>query len=237
MVGIPKFSSTIVEISAFAFLGSLGYLPKLKHTSFSCNFFVFHCVSPRILSYFSDNFFSSQVPRSTQVLKLITSGPYQCSSALLVLFFHLGQKCNTCKKLASLNAILARFLQESCTECIALQESCKEGTVLQDSCATFMFCNILARILQVKYYLSKRVVFENFSNCPKSCCFCTTKFEFKCFQIGFKKSILKFCDIFVISKNFLDQIIAQDSKMSGEFLKYIFSRIFVNGQIKKKNDR
>ena len=45
---ILKFSTTIVESGAFFLsLGHLGHPPKQKHTSFPCNFIVFHCVNHR----------------------------------------------------------------------------------------------------------------------------------------------------------------------------------------------
>ena len=127
-------------------LGYLGYSPKLKHRGFSRNFLVFHCVSKRQSSVTSQIIsLISQVVFFTQVLKVVKAR-YQCFSALLVFFFNFRQKCNTCKNLTSLNALLARFLQESCRDCIALQESCKECIVLKDSCTRYMFCKNLARI-------------------------------------------------------------------------------------------
>ena len=109
-------------------LGYLGYSPTLKHGRFSRNFLVFHCVNNRQSSVTSQiTFLINQVVFLTQVLKVFRAR-YQCFSAPLV-FFNLRQKENTCKILTSLNALLARLLQESWTGCIALQESCKECIV------------------------------------------------------------------------------------------------------------
>ena len=89
----------------------------------------------------------------TQILKVVKAR-YQCFLALLVFFFNFRQKCITCQNLISVNALLARFLQEFCTDCIGLQECCKECLALKDSCTTYFFCKILARTLQVMYNLS-----------------------------------------------------------------------------------
>ena len=121
-------------------LGYLGYPPKLNHGSFCGNFFVFHCVNNRQSSVTSQIIsLNSHVVFFIQVL-MVVKARYQSFSALLVFFFNFRQKCNTCKNLTSLNASLARFLQESCTDCIALQGvHCLERFlhdiyVLQDSC-------------------------------------------------------------------------------------------------------
>ena len=81
-------------------------------------------------------------------------------------------------------------------------------------------------------------VLKNISNCAWNCCFNTMNFVVTCFKIGFTISILKLSEFYLYSKYFGNQIISEDSRISGEFLWYIILRnfFFKLGQT-SKNDR
>ena len=147
---------TVPTAGIFVPYSTYVYLEVFSH--FLLKSFLTHCWGSMSqccscsLIFSMDKAFEMDWSFSPKFSSWLLKAPYQCSSVLLVLFFNLRQKCNTCKNLARLNALLERFMHEPCTECIALQESSKECIFLQDSCSTFMFCKILARILQVTYH-------------------------------------------------------------------------------------
>ena len=92
----------------------------------------------------------------------------QCFSVLLVFFLNHRQKCNTCKNFGSLNALLARFLQEFRMECIVLQgmqclaRFLLDIFVLQDSSRSFLNISLVIdlRIQLESNFYEKNTFFE-----------------------------------------------------------------------------